>query len=102
MAEHYGERIGQEVSDVGWLDLAGRNGWSALMKDERIRYRLAERAAVLKHGVRAFYLTSANLTAHAMADRFIGRRELIWDLAQRGGPGLFAVSETSVREIGLD
>jgi PIN like domain len=41
------------------------------MKDERIKYRPAERQALIDHGVRAFCLTSGNLTAQAMANCFI-------------------------------
>lgn len=62
MAEHYGEQAGQSVADTDWLHLAGENGWPVLAKDERIRYRPAERAAIVRHGVRAFYLTSPQPT----------------------------------------
>lgn len=40
------------------------------MKDERIRYRPAERDAVINHGVQAFCLTSGNLRATAMAAQY--------------------------------
>lgn len=72
------------------------------MKDERIRYRPAERAALVSHRVRAFYLTSGNLTAHEMADILIANRASIWRLAEVSGPSLYAVSRTSVRKIDLE
>jgi len=71
------------------------------MKDERIRYRPAERGAVLGHGVRAFYLTSGNLTGQQMADLFLTHRQMIWQRAAESGPGLFAVSPGSIRHIDL-
>jgi hypothetical protein len=102
MAEHYGEDAGQAVSDTDWLRLAGESGWPVFAKDERIRYRPAERAAIVAHGVRAFYLTSGNLTAHQMAEAFIANQAAIWERAVEHGPGLFAVTRTSIRQIDLD
>lgn len=101
MSEHYGEQTGQAVIDTDWLRLAGENGWPVLAKDERIRYRPAERAAILNHGVRAFYLTSGNLTAAQMAGAYVTNQAAIWSLCSGSGPGLFAVTQTSVREIDL-
>jgi hypothetical protein len=102
MAEHYGEEAGQAISDTDWLQLAGESGWPVLAKDERIRYRPAERAAIVAHGVRAFYLTSGNLTAQQMAEAFLTNQAAIWDRAAEQGPGLFAVTRTAVRQIDLD
>lgn len=102
LAEHYGIPADEAVSDVDWLELAGQNRWPALMKDEKIRYRPAERAAVWVHDVRAFYLTSGNLTGQQMADLFISNREVIWRLAAETGPALFAVSRGAVRQIDLN
>jgi hypothetical protein len=101
MSEHYGEETGQGVSDTDWLQLAGENGWPVLAKDEKIRYRPAERAAISAYGVRAFYLTSGNLTAEQMADAYIANRPAIWERAVEEGPGLFAVTRASIREIDL-
>jgi hypothetical protein len=36
--EVYGDRD-QNVEDVEWLELCGRQGWPALTMDRRIRYR---------------------------------------------------------------
>lgn len=99
MAEHYGERAGQGVIDTEWLQLAGENRWPVLAKDERIRYRPAERAAILTHGVRAFYLTSGNLTASEMAESFTANQDAIWERAREPSPGLFAVTRTSLRQV---
>ena len=102
MAEHYGEEVGQAVSDTDWLQLAGESHWPVLAKDERIRYRPAERAAIVAHRVRAFYLTSGNLTGQQMAEAFLANQAAIWEHAVEQGPGLFAVTRTSIRQINLD
>jgi|SRR5579875_63283 hypothetical protein len=101
LSEHYGIPADQTVEDVEWLELAGRQRWPVLMKDERIRYRPAERAAVIAHGVTAFYLTSGNLSAAQMSEFYISHRDSIWRLAAIPGPSLFAVSRTGVRRIDL-
>jgi hypothetical protein len=101
LAEHYGIPADETVADVDWLELAGQNRWPVLMKDEKIRYRPAERAAVRAHDVRAFYLTSGNLTGQQMADLFIANRDVVWRMAVEAGPALFAVFRGAVRQIDL-
>ena len=46
-------------------------GWVVFMKDTRIRYNPAERAAVNQHMVRCFCLSSRSLSGAAMASRFL-------------------------------
>lgn len=102
LSDHYGIPTDQSVEDVDWLELAGSNSWPVLMKDEKIRYRPAERAAVIAHDVTAFYLTSGNLSGAQMGKLFVAHRSLIWRLAAEPGPSLFAVSRSGVRKIDLD
>lgn len=102
LAEHYGVPQDEAVDDVAWLRLAGERGWPVLMKDERIKYRTAERRALTHHGVTAFCLTAGNLSAQAMADCFVRDQKRIWAEAVRPGPALFAVSRSGIREVGLD
>lgn len=45
LSEHYGVPADERVADTEWLELAGRMGWVVFMKDTRIRYNPAERAA---------------------------------------------------------
>lgn len=70
LVEVYGVPADQDVADTAWLQLAGQRGWPVLMKDERIRYRPAERAALVAHRVQAFCLTGGNLRAAVMADLY--------------------------------
>lgn len=67
------------------------------MKDEKIRYRAAERAAVVNAGVRAFCLASGNLKSTDMAELFVPHQDTIWDNATGDGPGLRIVSRSEVR-----
>lgn len=102
LSEHYGIPADEGIADVVWLQVAGERGWPVLMKDEHIKYRQAERQALVEHGVRAFCLTSGNLNAQAMADCFVRHQAMIWANADRPGPALFAVSKASVRAVDLD
>jgi hypothetical protein len=72
------------------------------MKDERIRYRDAERSAILAHGVRAFCLTSGNLKATEMAARYLLVLDQLADACRQSGPFLYAVSEGGLRRLDLD
>jgi hypothetical protein len=53
LSEVYGIPADEDVADVEWLRLAGAHGWIVLMKDEKIRYRAAERDALVRHCVRS-------------------------------------------------
>jgi hypothetical protein len=100
LAEHYGVPTDERVDDVDWLGLAGANGWPVLMKDDRIRYRSAERAALIDSGVIAFCLASGNLTAAQMAECFLSHRRRIW-AASAGAPAIYAVSRKELRRVEL-
>lgn len=60
-AEHYGFPADEDIADIEWLTLAGTRGWAVLMKDDRIRRRPAELAALNASGVHAFCIANANL-----------------------------------------
>lgn len=101
LAEHYGIPDDERVDDVTWLLLAGGEGWAVLMKDDRIRYRPAEREALIHSGVTAFCLASGNLTAQVMAETLTAHRERIWSLARLDGPAVYTVARGSVRPVDL-
>ncbi len=101
LAEVYGVPADEAVTDVEWLALVGSEGWPVLMKDERIRYRTAEREALIAHGVRAFCLTGGNLRAADMADHFLGALDEIVEAYKDPGPFLYAVSGRGLRQLDL-
>ncbi len=88
--EVYGSRD-QEVEDVEWLELCGRQGWVALTMDQRVRYRPAEIAAIRRHRVRAFALASGNLRAAGQARRFLANEARISVACTDPGPFIYAV-----------
>ncbi len=102
LAEVYGVPADEAVEDVEWLARAGDERWPVLMKDDRIRYRPAERAAVVSHRVQAFCLTSGNLRASAMAERFLAVADGIARACADPGPFIYTVSATGLRRVDLD
>lgn len=102
LAEVYGIPADETVADTEWLARAGQQGWVVLMKDDRIRYRPVEYAAVLDHQVRAFCLNSGNLRAAEMARRFIDVLDQITEACSQPGPFLYTVSSVGLRRVRLD
>ncbi|MDA8072762.1 MAG: hypothetical protein M0Z40_03990 [Actinomycetota bacterium] len=101
LAERYGVPEDEGIEDVRWLQDVGERGEVAFKKDERIRYNSAEKAAVVAFGVRGFYLTRQDLTAQAMADRFLDNLDAIVDACAAPGPFLYAVNQRDIRRVDL-
>jgi hypothetical protein len=79
--------------------LCGRNDWVVLAKDKRIRYRPAEIDAVRRFGVRAFVLTSGNLSAADQVERFLANESRILAACERLGPFVYAVHAKGIERI---
>lgn len=101
LAEVYGIPADERVTDPEWLELAGSQSWPVLMKDARIRYRSAERAALIAHGVQAFCLTNGNISGAAMADEFLAAMDRIVEACHAEAPCLFAVGAGRLRKLDL-
>jgi hypothetical protein len=101
LSEFYGTPTDELVADVEWLQLAGTQGWPVLMKDQRIRYRPAERQALVEHGVQAFCLTGGNLRAADMAAHFLAAINHIASACVQTGPFLYAVTPRGLRRLDL-
>jgi hypothetical protein len=83
----FGEDAGQGLADEEWLRDVGACGWVVLMKDDRIRYRPAELAALEAAEVRALCLTAGNLRGSDQAERRVHNLPRIIALAHRvAGP----------------
>lgn len=101
LAEHYGMPYDEAIADETWLELAGTKNWAVFMKDGRIRYNPAEREAVRRHRVKAFCLSSQNLAADLMADRFLDNLEAITDACVEAGPFIYAVHTNRIEPLAM-
>jgi hypothetical protein len=90
------------VEDPEWLGYAGRHGWPVLMRDQRIRYRPVERAAMIAQGVTVFCLTGGNLEATGMAEHVLKVLDEMAVACARPGPALHLISASGMRTVPLD
>ena len=99
LSEHYGIPADEGIRDEEWLELAGRRGWTVLMKDAQIRHNKAERAAVEHHRVRCFCLTRQDLSGQAMAERFLDHLDAIASACAETGPFIYAVHQARIERL---
>jgi predicted nuclease of predicted toxin-antitoxin system len=70
--EIHDDHFSQSAKDPEWLTAAGKKNWIVVTRDERIRYRLAERQAIRRAKVRAFVLAAqGDLRAEMLAEIFL-------------------------------
>lgn len=101
LVDVYGSPDDERIEDPDWLRHAGEHGWVVFMKDQRIRYREVERAAVQDSNVRAFCLSSGNLRSSEMAGHFLARLDAITEACADPGPFLYSVTRSEIRRIDL-
>jgi len=63
-----------DTEDTVWLAEAGRQGWTVLTKDDRIRFRRSEKQALMTHNVGCFVLMRRN----DKAPQLIAALDLAW------------------------
>jgi PIN like domain len=70
--EVHADHFADDAPDPKWLVAAGKNDWIVITRDERIRYRVAEKQAIRRARVRAFVLTAqGKLRAETLAENFL-------------------------------
>lgn len=82
-AQVHDDHFPADASDADWLRVVGQRGWIVLTKDERIRHRPLERAALLDAGVRAFVLTAQRMSGADMGQAFVRARRAMEHLLHR-------------------
>lgn len=99
LASVYGEGRAQRVSDEQWIALAGQKDWVVLTKDDAIRRRPVELAAVETHGVKMFCLTNAGLRGDEQRQRFVTNIHRIVQRSSKRGPWICGVYESRIAQI---
>ena len=59
---HLKEHFSQDAADEVWLRHIGEEGWFLVTRDDRIRWKPAQKEALRSHKVGAFFLAGKNLT----------------------------------------
>jgi len=99
--EHFGRQAGQTIQDTEWLKLVGERGWIAFTKDKNIRWLTDEKDAVIQHKVKCFCLSSGELSAQQMTDRFLTNLEKIALACQEPGPFIYNVYENKIEKLNI-
>jgi len=70
--EAHRDHFAHDTPDPEWLREVGRHGWLVLTRDQNIRRKPDELAALREAGVILFALTSGNLSAQETAEIVVG------------------------------
>ena len=85
----------RDEEDRIWLKAVGERGWIVLTKDQRLRYRPLEVAALRGSDARVFVLTAGNLRGSEIAAAFVAALPAICRiLHSRPGPFLARISRS--------
>jgi predicted nuclease of predicted toxin-antitoxin system len=68
--EIHDEHFKRDEEDRVWLRAVGERGWVVLTKDQRLRYRPLEIAALRASNARVFVLSAGNLRGAEIAEAF--------------------------------
>jgi hypothetical protein len=101
LAERYGIPEDETIPDEQWLTDAGSHGEVVFMKDARVRYRLAEKLAVVQSRVRCFCLARQDLPGSEMAERFLSNLDRIVAARRDPGPLMYSVHKDRIERVQL-
>ncbi len=85
-----------------WLPVIGTKQLVVITRDQRIRYRAAEKLMWVRHGVRGFVLTGRKSQSTADSLFVLERHWTRIEAAVAGrtaGPWMYAVTDSGLREI---
>jgi predicted nuclease of predicted toxin-antitoxin system len=93
--EIHDDHFARDEEDSVWLRTVGEQGWVVLTKDQRLRYRPLEIAALRASKTRVFVLTAGNLRGIEIAAVFVTAIPRICKiLHSRSGPFVARVSQS--------
>lgn len=93
--EIHDDHFKRDEEDRVWLTAVGKRGWVVFTKDQRLRYRPLEIAALRSSGARVFILVAGNLRGSEIASVFVSALPAIYRiLALREGPFIARISKS--------
>lgn len=96
LAERYGLGPDENVIDEVWLRDASANREAVFLKDVRVRYNVAEKAAITQFGVRCFCIPRGDLTGPEMAERYLSNLDRIVEVCCNPGPFVYSVQHRRI------
>ena len=103
--EHLQDHFRPDTPDTEWLEYIGKEGIFLITRDDRIRWNPAERRALLKFRVGAFFLGGKNLDRWSLVQQLVRNWPRIKELAEnKNRPFAYRVppSGSKLRLIHLD
>lgn len=98
--EAHDDHFARNEEDRVWLRAVGERGWVVFTKDQRLRYRPLEIAALRESGTRVFVLTAGNLRGAEIAGVFVATLPRIMRIL-RANPGPFLARISSGCHVAL-
>jgi hypothetical protein len=93
--EIHDDHFARDEEDRVWLRTVGERGWVVLTKDQRLRYRPLEIAALRASNARVFVLTAGNLRGIEIAAVFLAALPRIFKVLHSvPGPFVARVSQS--------
>jgi predicted nuclease of predicted toxin-antitoxin system len=90
------DHFARDEEDSVWLRMVGERGWIIFTKDQRLRYRPLEIAALRASRARVFVLTAGNLRGSEIAAVFMNALPRICRiLNSRAGPFVARISQSA-------
>lgn len=87
--ERHAAHFPPDCPDEEWLQQVGERGWVAVTHDSRIRYKLNERDAVIRHRV-TLLVVVGKATNAVLAESFVAALPRISSFLERHDPPLIA------------
>lgn len=81
--EHLQESFPEDTDDEIWLKYIGENGLFLITRDEQIRYRPSQKAALKANNVGAFFLGGKNRTRWQLVKQLVRSWERIKEFAAK-------------------
>ena len=93
--EIHDDHFNRDELDQNWLRVVGQRSWVVLTKDQRLRYRPLEIAALRASRARVFVLTAGNLRGFEIASVFrLALPRICRVLHLKAGPFVARVSQS--------
>jgi len=91
----------QDALDEVWLPLVGKLGWVAVFRDRKIRYRPAERDALMRNAVRAVSITTKRDLTNADKAMLIGSSMAEIEALAGKPPAYYTLNASGLRKQDL-
>jgi hypothetical protein len=100
VVEIHDDHFDRDEEDRVWLQTVGGLGWVVLTKDQRLRYRPLEIAALRASRARVFVPTAGNLRGGEIATAFVtALQEICRTLDSNQGPLIARISQAGLVNI---